>query len=205
LRWAILAQLGRSHWRELTAAGSAQVFAQMIRQGRQVVVPLYGASVLGLDVAQVGSVVSLSSAIDMSLFIPAGMIMDRFGRKFASVPSFAVMAIGMALIPWSYDYVSLMIAVSVIGLGNGLGSGTMFTLGADLAPPGATGEFLGMWRLIGDVGSTGGPVVVGGIADLVGLGAAAFVLAGIGVLSAVILSVFVKETLEPAPAAQKAT
>jgi MFS-type transporter involved in bile tolerance (Atg22 family) len=80
----------------------------------------------------------------------------------------------------------------------------MFTLGADLAPPGATGEFLGMWRLIGDVGSTGGPVVVGGIADLVGLGAAAFALAGIGVLSAVILSVFVKETLEPAPAAQKA-
>src|SRR5205823_3872686 len=143
--------------------------------------------------------------IDMSLFIPAGMIMDRFGRKFASVPSFAVMALGMAMIPLAYDYVSLLVAVSVIGLGNGLGSGTMFTLGADLAPEGATGEFLGMWRLIGDVGSTGGPVVVGGIADLVGLGAAALTLAGVGVLSAVTLSVFVKETLQPTPAPQKAT
>src|SRR2546428_284613 len=44
MRWTILAQLARSHWRELIAAGSAQVFAQMIRQGRQIVVPLYGAS-----------------------------------------------------------------------------------------------------------------------------------------------------------------
>ena len=201
LRWAILGQLARTHWRELLAAGSAQVFAQMIRQGRQIVVPLYGASVLGLDVAEVGSVVSLSAAIDMSLFIPAGMIMDRFGRKFAAVPSFAVMAIGMAMIPLAADYTGLLIAVAVIGLGNGLGSGTMFTLGADLAPPEATGEFLGLWRLIGDLGATGGPVVVGGIADLIGLGAAALALAGIGALSALTLSVFVKETLGPPPKA----
>jgi len=197
LRWAILGELARSHWRELLTAGSAQVFAQMIRQGRQIVVPLYGASVLGLDVAQVGSVVSLSAAIDMSLFIPAGMIMDRFGRKFAAVPSFAVMAVGMALIPLAADYTGLLIAVAVIGLGNGLGSGTMFTLGADLAPPEATGEFLGLWRLIGDLGATGGPVVVGGIADVLSLEAAALTLAGVGALSAVTLSVFVKETLAP--------
>src|SRR4029079_13050106 len=51
------------------------------------------------------------------------------------------------------------------------------------AAPEATGEFLGLWRLIGDLGATGGPVVVGGIADLVGLGAAALALAGIGALS----------------------
>jgi MFS family permease len=199
LRWAILGQLARSHWRELLAAGSAQVFAQMIRQGRQILVPLYGASALGLDVAQVGTVVSLSAAIDMSLFIPAGMIMDRFGRKFAAVPSFAVMAVGMAMIPLAADYTGLLIAVAVIGLGNGLSSGTMFTLGADLAPPEATGEFLGLWRLIGDMGATGGPVIVGGIADLVGLGAAALVLAGVGMLSAVTLSLFVRETLDAGP------
>jgi MFS family permease len=201
LRWAILGQLARSHWRELLAAGSAQIFAQMIRQGRQIIVPLYGVSMLGLDVAQVGTVVSLSAAIDMSLFIPAGMIMDRFGRKFASVPSFAVMAVGMAMIPLAADYTGLLIAVAVIGLGNGLGSGTMFTLGADLAPPEATGEFLGLWRLIGDLGATGGPIVVGGIADLVGLAAAALTLAGVGLLSAVTLSLFVKETLHSEPKA----
>jgi MFS family permease len=203
MRWAILGQLARTHWKELLTAGSAQVFAQMLRQGRSTLVPLYAATVLGLSVAEVGSIVSLSSAIDMSLFIPAGMIMDRFGRKFAAVPSFAVMSIGMALIPFAHDYFGLAIAVSVIGVGNGLSSGTMFTLGADLAPPEATGEFLGLWRLIGDLGSTGGPVAVGGIADALGLEASAMVLAGIGMLSAVTLYLFVRETLEPAPAPAK--
>jgi hypothetical protein len=43
--------------------------------------------------------------------------------------------------------------------------------------------------------------VVGGVADLVGLGAAALVLAGVGALSAVTLSVFVKETLASEPRA----
>jgi predicted MFS family arabinose efflux permease len=63
------------------------------------------------------------------------------------VPSFAVMALGVALIPLAGDFEGLLLASVVIGLGNGLGSGAMMTLGADLAPPGATGEFLGVWRL----------------------------------------------------------
>jgi MFS family permease len=201
LRWAVLGGLARTHWRELSTAGAAQVFAQMIRQGRQIVVPLYGASI-GLDVAAIGSIISLSAAIDMSLFIPAGMIMDRLGRKFATVPSFAVMAVGMAMIPLAGDYSGLMIATGVIGLGNGLSSGTMFTLGADLAPPEAAAEFLGIWRFVGDVGATGGPLIVGAVADLLGLALAAMALAGIGLLSAATLALFVKETLTPQPAKQ---
>ncbi len=196
LRWKVMGEVVRRHWRDLSTAGAAQIFAQMIRAGRQLIVPLYGANVLGLDVAAVGSIVSLSAAIDMSLFVPAGFIMDRLGRKFASVPSFLVMGLGMALIPLARDYTGLLIATAVIGLGNGLGSGTMMTLGADLAPRQAVGEFLGVWRLIGDAGSTGGPVVVGTIADLVGLSLAALVLAAVGGVAALTLALFVRETLE---------
>jgi MFS family permease len=205
LRWRVMGEVVRRHWRDLSAAGAAQVFAQMIRAGRQLIVPLYGANMLGLDVAAVGSIVSISAAIDMSLFVPAGFIMDRLGRKFASVPSFLVMGLGMALIPFARDYTGLLVATAVIGLGNGLGSGTMMTLGADLAPRQAVGEFLGVWRLIGDAGSTGGPVVVGAIADLVGLSMAALVLAGVGGIAAATLALFVRETLEEhAPAAEQA-
>jgi hypothetical protein len=91
-----------------------------------------------------------------------------------------------------------------MGLGNGIGSGTMMTLGADLAPRQATGEFLGVWRLIGDVGATGGPLAVGAIADAVGLTLAAFSLAGVGVLAAGTLLLFVKETLDQGPQAAPA-
>ena len=200
LRWAIVGTVIRRHYLELGTAGAAQIFAQMIRAGRQIIVPLYGANALGLEVAQIGSIVSVSSAIDMSLFIPAGILMDKLGRKFASVPSFLVMGLGMALIPLAADYVGLLLATCVMGLGNGIGSGTMMTLGADLAPREATGEFLGVWRLIGDVGATGGPLVVGGIADLVGLTLAALSLAGVGVLAATTLLLFVRETLTHAEA-----
>ena len=195
MRWRRVGDIMRRQYQDLATAGAAQIFAAMIRSGRQIIIPLYGSSVIGLDVAGVGTIISIAAAIDMSLFIPAGILMDRLGRKFASVPSFLVMGIGMGLVPLASDYTTLLLATSVMAFGNGIGSGTMMTLGADLAPKDATGEFLGLWRLIGDIGQTSGPMVVGAIGDALGLSFAAFSLAGVGGLAAVTLALFVRETL----------
>ena len=192
--WRTMAQIVGTYRRDLFAAGSAQVLAQMIRAGREIIVPLYGGTVLGLDVAAVGVILTVSAAIDMSLFGIAGLLQDRMGRKWASVPSMIILGIGMGLVPLTGGYLSLMAAAAIMGLGNGLGSGTMMTLGSDLAPRDAMGEFLGLWRLIGDGGNTGGPLVVGAVADLTGLGLAALVLAGVGALAASNLAWFVPET-----------
>jgi MFS family permease len=200
MRWQLVGNLLKTHGPDLASAGIAQTFAQMIRAGRQLIIPLYAASVLQLDVAAIGTIVSAGAVIDMTLFVPAGFIMDRFGRKWAAVPSFTVMAIGMAMIPLAMDYWSMLAASVLIGFGNGLGSGTMMTLGADLAPPGATGEFLGLWRLIGDTGGAGGPLVVGALADLIGLSLTALALSGVGLASAAVLALLVRETRHQAPA-----
>ncbi|MDP9369509.1 MAG: MFS transporter, partial [Chloroflexota bacterium] len=108
----------------------------------------------------------------------------------------------VALIPLASSYLGLLGAAAVIGFGNGLGSGTMMTLGADLAPPRATGEFLGLWRLVGDAGSAGGPLVVGVMAARFGLTGSAAALALIGVVATLTLALLVRETrqspLEPA-------
>lgn len=188
--WSVVAQ----SWRELLPAGGAMIFGQAIRKGVQVVIPLYGAYVIGLDVEAIGVIMSLASAIDMAMFFPAGLIQDRFGRKFASVPSFAIMAAGLALIPLTGDFLGFLAAACLSGFGNGIGSGTMMTLGADLAPRGATGPFLGLWHLIGDIGSTGGPLLVGGMADIVDLDSSALVLALAGVACAATLLFLVPET-----------
>ena len=189
-------QVVRENLGTLTPAGAGQLLGQMIRAGRDVVIPLFAAGVLGLEVNEIGLIVSLASAVDMSMFIPAGIIMDRLGRKFAYVPCFLIQGIAMALVPWTVGFWSLLAATVVIGFGNGLGSGTMMTLGADLAPPDSMGEFLGVWRLIGDTGQTGAPIVVGGVADLVGLATAPLVLGGVGILAATIFAFFVPETLK---------
>lgn len=196
LRWKSVARLVQTHRVDLASAGAAQIFVAMIRSGRQLIIPLYGAYAVGLSSGQIGLILTAAATIDMALFIPAGWLMDRFGRKVASVPSFAIMACGMVIIPLASGFLGLLIAACVIGLGNGIGSGSMMTLGADLAPPDAIGEFLGIWRFIGDAGQAGGPLVVGIVADALGLMATAFVLAGIGFAAAVILSVLVRETLQ---------
>lgn len=188
-------QVIRGNYRVLFTAGSGQLFAQMIRSGRRIVIPLFGADMLGLDVDQIGLIVGLSSLVDFLMFYPAGYVMDHFGRKFAYVPSFTIQAIGMALIPFTGSFMTLLLASSLIGFGNGLGSGTMMTLGADLAPDGERSEFLGLWRLIGDSGGSGGPIVVGWVADLLGLSLATFAIAGIGLAAALALGTLVPETL----------
>jgi len=193
-RWRLVGRLLRANGRDLGAAAVAQTFAQMIRAGRQLIVPLYAANQLGLDAAQVGMVMTVSAVVDVAMFVPAGLLMDRFGRKVASVPSFSLMGVGVALIPFADNFAGLLLAGVVIGLGNGLGSGAMMTLGADLAPPQATGEFLGIWRLIGDAGSAAGPLAVGVVAGALGLVGGAYALAGVGFLAALTIALLVRET-----------
>jgi MFS family permease len=190
-----LAAVARAHAGILTSAGIAQLLAQMIRTGRNSIIPLYAADVIGLDVQAIGWVITLAAAIDMAMFYPAGIIMDRYGRKYASVPSFFLQGVGMALVPLTMSFETLMMATLLIGFGNGLGSGALLTLGSDLAPKESMGEFLGVWRLIGDTGSTGAPLAVGGVADLVGLSMSALVMGAVGLGAAAILAFFVPETL----------
>lgn len=190
--WLII----KTHRSVLLSAGTAQLLAQMVRSSRRVLIPLYGADVLGLGLEAVGIILSASSFIDMMMFYPAGVIMDRFGRKFAIVPCFALQAVGVLMIPLTTSFALLMAAGLLIGFGNGLGSGTMMTLGADLAPRDALGEFLGVWRLIGDGGFMGAPLIVGGVADALDLSFAALVMAGVGFTAAAVFASRVPETLQ---------
>ena len=122
--------------------------------------------------------------------------MDRYGRKYAVVPSFFIQAMAMALLPFVWNATTLAVAASLIGLGNGLSSGSMMTIGADLSPANARGEFLGIWRLIGDTGFMVGPLIVGGVAGALVLSASAWAVAGAGVMASVIFGLWVPETLQ---------
>jgi MFS family permease len=197
MRWNRVGLVLQTHSHDLASAGSAQFFGQIIRAGRQLIVPLYGATALGLGVEVIGVIGTIAAAIDMLMFLPSGLLMDRFGRKYASVPSFVLLSLGMLCIPFVHNAPELIAATTLMGFGNGLGSGSMMTLGTDLAPKELLGEFLGLWRLIGDAGSSAGPIIVGSVAHAVGLGSAAVALAAIGGLSAGTIAMFVRETLRP--------
>ncbi len=187
--------LGLFRSKAVIAASGAQILGQLIRAGRLAIVPLFGAVVLDLDIATTGVILGVSGAVDMMMFPISGYLMDRFGRRYNSIPSFTAMTVGMFLLATAGSAEGLWAAALVLGIGNGLGSGLMMTLGADLAPEGSKAEFLGVWRLIGNSGNSGGPLIVGAVADLVGLNLAAAVVAGFGVAAVLTLTFLVPETL----------
>lgn len=195
-----LTETFRDHRRILLVAGGGQLMMQLVRRTRSVIVPLYAANILGLDVATVGLVISIGSALDTILFPVAGWLVDRFGRKMAIVPSLLLQGIGLIIVPLSTGFASLVGAVSLIGFGNGISAGTMLTLGADLAPPEQRTPFLGLWRISNSLGFALGPNIVGTVAMLLTLPLASITAGVIGLLAALLFYRFVPETLErPGP------
>lgn len=195
LNWKKIQQMLADQKRTITWAGAGCLLLQMVRSGPTIIIPLFAADVLGLDVQSIGLIISLSSFVDTLLFMPAGFIMDKMGRKVSIVSSAITLSVGIAMIPLSSGFVSLLLVSLLIGFGNGLGSGAMLTLGSDLAPEKMRGEFLGIWRLLGDVGSTGGPLVIGGVAEAFALAQTSYVIAATGVASSLVFAFIVKETL----------
>jgi len=182
------------HRRSLATAGSVALSLAMLRSARRILVPLWGAWI-GLDLAEIGLAIGLASAVDMTLFYPVGVVMDRWGRKWTIVPSLVTLATSLALLPLTASFVPFVGVGLLGGLGNGLGTGAIMTMGADLAPRERPGEFLGVWRLIADVGGMLAPAIVGAVAQAVALGAACLVSASVGAAGALLLGLWVPEGL----------
>jgi MFS family permease len=182
------------HRRVFLSAGLAVVALQMVRQCRDVFLPLWGESI-GLGVAQIGLIYGASSSVDTGMFYPVGYVMDRWGRKWAGVPSLFILSLGLLILPVTTGLYGFTLVAMLTGIGNGLGPGIVMTLGADFAPEGRRGEFLGVWRFMGDVGSAGGPLAASVIAGAASLALAATVIAALGFTGAVLMWRRVPETL----------
>jgi len=177
-----------------STAGSVALAFQLMRATRQLLVPLFGV-IVGLDAATIGLIYALSAAVDMSLFYPVGIVMDRWGRKWAGIPSILVFVLGLILLPFSDGFYTLLGAGLILGLANGLSVGLVQLIGMDLSPPEQRGQFLGVWRLISDVGWVGGPLLAGVLVDVLSLSAASFFVAGIGFVGGLVFLFIVPDTL----------
>lgn len=182
------------HRRSLATAGMAIIVMQILRSAREAVVPLWGAAI-GLTASQVSFLFALTSGVEVVLFYPTGLLMDRKGRKWAAIPCMAMLAVSMAMVPLTSDMSSLTWVVVVMGLANGLGSGINMTLGSDLSPARGRSEFFGLWRLITDTGTASGPLLVAAVTSAASLGAASVLVGGVGVVGVALLWLAVPETL----------
>ena len=79
------------------------------------------------------------------------------------------------------------VAALVLGVANGLSSGVLLTLGADLAPKAHPAPFLGAYRTIADAGQAAAPLAVAAVTSLASLAAAAATMGVLGLVGAAIL------------------
>ena len=191
----------RLHGRRLLRVGAGCALVVTAREGRYVVLPLI-ADDLGVSPSTVGVLVGVGTGAELVLFPVAGYLMDRYGRLFAMVPAFSLLAIGLVMLALA-DSASTVGAASIVaGLGNGLSAGTLRTLSSDLAPLDSRAPFLAGMIALQDLGRVFGPLVVGLTAHAVGLGGSAAVLAAILLvgLSHIVLVVGETRDLSPKPA-----
>lgn len=186
-RGGVLATAWR-HRSVLARLGVAAASLAAVRSARQVVLPLWGVSI-GLDAQTIALVVGISGAIDFALFYASGQVMDRFGRLWAALPAMLLMGAGFLALAFTHDLDSaamwFAMFAAVLGVGNGLSSGILLTLGADVAPPADPAPFLGSWRLLTDTGGAVAPLLVSAIAAVSTLALATGAMGVIGLLGAV--------------------
>ncbi|QBR94508.1 MFS transporter [Nocardioides euryhalodurans] len=168
-----------AHRRTYLTLGVAVIVLGASRSVRNGLLPLW-AEYVGLSAATTSLIFALAAAVDMVLFYPGGWIMDRYGRAVVAVPVVLSVAIACLLLPLTSGVVGVAAVMMLIAAGNGIGSGIVMTIGADTAPVRGRSQYLGGWRLCGDIGVSGGPLLVGAVAAVAPLATASVV---VGVLA----------------------
>lgn len=186
----------RSHAKVFMTLGVGVMLVSVLRSSRQVIIPLWAES-LGIDAATTSLIYGLVSGIDMLVFYPAGKLMDTRGRIWVAVPSTLLMGISIVLMPFTNSTLTLLLVSLVLGVGNGISSGLIMVLGADASPRAGRTEFLGVWRLLADVGACSGPLLLSTTTAMLSLSAG---IGLIGLLGLLATGVFWRWVPRPPPA-----
>ena len=161
-----------------------------MRASRQVILPLWAVSI-GIADTQTAIIIGIAGAVDFGLFYVSGQIMDRFGRLWSAVPSMLGLAAGHLALALTHDAPAAVVwfiaAAMFMSVANGIGSGILMTLGADLADQRNPAPFLGAWRFTGDAGSAAAPLALSALTAVWSIAAASGVMGVLGLVGAGIL------------------
>lgn len=154
-----------------------------LRASRPIAIPLW-AEFIGLNPTTTAVVFGISAAADIIFFYPAGFIMDKYGRGWIAVPCVLIMGLSYVFMPFTSHVLTFTAIALLLGVGNGIGSGIVMTLGADAAPVNKELHFLGLWRVFADTGQSTGPLLMSLLTGMLSLGTGITFIGGAGFLAA---------------------
>ena len=168
----------------------------MHRVTTQSMLPLLATAQMGLSPKEIGMLFTISGFSVFAMILPAGFVIDKVGRKWATVPSTGIPAVAFLLIPFANNFFQLAVLISFLGIANGLSLGSLATSTYDVVPPNARGRLQAARRTLAEIGGVAAPLLGGYLADTFNPGVPFLAYAPLLVLSAILLGLLARETLQ---------
>lgn len=153
--------VAKREWKKLATVGVGVSMIAMMRTSRQIGLPVW-AIAIGLKPELSTLYIGIANALEFALFYVSGLIMDKYGRRWSAVPTTIGLSLSHILVAFAFNEPRFFALAIAMALANGVGSGIILVLGADLAPADARNEFLASYRLLTDAAVAGaGPLLMG--------------------------------------------
>ncbi|HYA29568.1 MAG TPA: MFS transporter [Acidobacteriota bacterium] len=162
----------------------------------QSIVPVFASTTLGMTPKDIGLMFTISGLSVFIMILPAGFVIDKIGRKWATVPSTGIPAIAFLLIPFASSFLQLAVLLSFLGIANGLSLGSLATSTYDVVPANARGRLQAARRTIAEIGGFTAPLCGGFLADKFNPGVPFLAYAPLLIVSAILLAVVGRETIQ---------
>lgn len=156
--------------------------------------PLFFATA-GMTLAQIGTLAAIYPAVWGLTQIFTGALSDRIGRKPLITWGMWVQAAGIAVTALATDFLGFSLGAVLLGIGTAMVYPSLLAAIGDVAHPTWRASAVGVYRLWRDLGYAIGALLAGVTADIFGLAAAVWLIAGLTFVSGVIAAIRMNETL----------
>jgi MFS family permease len=148
----------------------------------------------GLSLVAIGALVALYPLVWAVGQLATGALSDRVGRKRLITGGLIVQAASLGVIAMGQSFAVWAIGAIGLGIGTAMVYPTLLAAVGDVAHPAWRASAVGVYRLWRDAGFVVGALLSGVLADIFGLVAAIWVVAGLTAVGAAIVAIRMYET-----------
>lgn len=147
---------------------------------------------IGLSGTMIGTLIGAGNAAAAVAALATGPLTRRFRPHWLLIFTIALSIVGIAVTPALGDfYALLLIAMCVRGIGQGLNLPLMITILARSVPAGLLGRVTAMRISFNRFGGAVVPLVMGALAEIVGIANSFYIIGAVGVALLALLSLWV--------------
>jgi MFS family permease len=158
------------------------------------IIPILARDRLALHPDRIGFGLALASIVGLALAYPAGVLVDRYGRKIIIVPATVLSGLSLLVFLLAPTYAWFLVGCAAWSVAMGISGAAPAAYAADTAPGGMNATALSTYRMLADLGYVVGPIVLGLVADLAGVDVALTATAALLTVVAVAFARLAPET-----------